>query len=144
MIALNLQESHLRSIKVREMERIEHGDTLPIDDFMSSEFKKAVLDKNGEIVFLTGGKRMGEGAWVWIIASDLISENPIASLEMLIRLHDEGRDVLGCKFSYTFNHPDFPFAVRFLERIGYVERGRKDLGDGVERLLMVREYKDGL
>jgi hypothetical protein len=136
---------HLRSIKVREMERVDMGDNFieqNSKDYLSSEFKRAVLDEEGQVVFVFGGKRMGNGVgWVWMLASDLLYKNPIASMEMILKLHEEAKEMhKDIKRYYTFNSPEFPQALRFLKRLGYSEVKMVDIfKDGKERIVLVKE-----
>lgn len=147
MIIVPMTTDHLRRIKVREMERIDMGDNFierNIAEYSSSEFKRAVLDDEGEVVFVFGGKKIAEDkGWVWLLASDLISRNPIASMESVIELHKEARRLHPeIKYYCTFNNPDFPFAIRFLERLGYQQRMITNaFNDGKDRILLVKEIQ---
>lgn len=144
MKIVDMTVEHLRTIKVREMERIDLGDNFKEvfgENYLSSEFKKAVLTDEGEIVFLFGGKHMGQGGWVWLLATDLLYQNPVASMEMILKLHEDAKEVHpDIKFYYTYNNPDFPIAIRFLERLGYKQKWMTDdFQDKKERILLVKE-----
>lgn len=142
MKIVEMEMEHLRRIKVRELERVDLGDDIskyPGPILLESQFKKAVLDGE-DVVMVLGGKIEGESAWTWIIGSELIYKNPVASLEIILKLEREAVEMFGVKFLYTFNSPDFPFAIRFLERIGFRQKWvTDDFNDKRERILLVKE-----
>lgn len=145
MKVVDLTEELLRSLKVREIERIDLGDNF-IDEepsYLISEFKKAVVNDRGEVVFCFGGQRTHEfGVWAWLLGSDLIQENPVACLEIMRTMHFEAEKIhreLGFKYFYTFNNPAFDFALKFLERLGYQRRDTTQFNDGVDRIILVKE-----
>lgn len=143
MKILDLTEELLRSLKVREMERVDLGDNFIETHgqlYLNSQYKKAVINKNDEVVMCMGGMIEGKKAHVWIIASDLIYLNPIESLEIIMKLEKEAIEMHQVKLLYTFNSPDFPLAIRFLERIGYTQKGSFDnFPDGKERIILIKE-----
>jgi hypothetical protein len=145
MRAVEMTVEHLRSIKVREMELLDMGDNFletNSKEYLASEFRRAVLNENNEVVFVFGGKRLGdEAGWVWMLASDLLYKNPVASMEMVVKLHEEAREMhQDIKRYYTFNSPEFPQALRFLKRLGYSQVQMLDaFKDGKERIVLVKE-----
>jgi hypothetical protein len=145
MRAVEMTVEHLRSIKVREMELLDMGDNFletNSKEYLASEFRRAVLNENNEVVFVFGGKRLGdEAGWVWMLASDLLYKNPVASMEMVVKLHEEAREMhQDIKRYYTFNSPEFPRALRFLKRLGYSQVQMLDaFKDGKERIVLVKE-----
>lgn len=143
MKVIDFEMDHLRRIKVREMERSDLGDNFIEDHgelYLSSQYRKTVLNDEGEIIMCMGGKIEKRAAHVWIIASDLIFNNPVASLETIINLEKEATEMHQVKFLYTFNSPEFPFAIRFLERIGYKRKGvLNNFKDGKERVILAKE-----
>lgn len=143
---VDLTNDHLRRIKVREMERLDMGDNFLRTNasvYMESEYKRALIDDEGEIVLVCGSKNYGSGAWVWILASDLIYKNPVASLEQILRAQAEGlKKFPDLKYLFTFNDPSFPFAIKFLERIGFEQKMVTNaFNDGKDRILLVKEIK---
>lgn len=147
MKMVELTEEHLRAIKVREFERTDLGDNFlkeQGEDFLSSEFKKAFIDQDGEIVFIFGTKETSRhGVWVWMIASDLLYKHRLKSIKLISDTQNarvELDKAKGIRYYYTFNRPDFPFAIKFLERIGYVQKDKAMFDDGVERILLIKEF----
>lgn len=147
MKVVDLTEEILRSLKVRDLEKVDLGDNFLNENcahYLSSEFKKAVINKDGEVVFVFGGKITSEfGIWTWLLGSELINENPVASLEILVNMDNESIDYYrsrGIKYFYTFNNPSFSFAIRFLERLRYVQKDLCKFDDGVERILLIKEF----
>jgi hypothetical protein len=146
MKVVDLTEEHLRRIKVRDLEREDLGDNFIKEEgpeFIASEFKKTLLNDAGEVIAIFGGKISGKfGVWAWLVASELINENPIASLETLLNMEKAGAEFFmsqGIRYFYTFNHPGFPWAIKFLERIGYIQKDKVKFEDGVERILLIKE-----
>lgn len=135
----------LCSVEVRDFEKEDLRDNLSknLGVYMSSDFKKAVINNQNKVVLAYGGKIESDlVAWVWMIGSEFINENPIASLETLISLESmatkEAKE-RGIKFFYTLNHPNFNFALKYLRRMGYSEKGLHLCSDNIERLIMVKE-----
>ena len=146
MKVVDLTESLLRSLKVRELEIRDLGDNFIKEqglDFLESEYKKAVLSDEGEVFFTFGGKNMGKGVWTWLLASDRMKEIPVTSMKLILQGLNEGRELnqaLGSKYFYTFNNPAFPREINFLKRLGFKERSSYLFNDGVKRLLLIKEF----
>lgn len=147
MIIQELTVEHLRSIKVRDFELSDLGDNFiqeQEEDFLASDYKKAIISEKGEVVFILGSDISNRfGAWSWLIGSDLMKKTPITSMKIIassIKEREIAYRAKGLKYFYTFHNPGFPFALKFLERLGYVQRNKVMFEDGVERVLLVKEF----
>jgi hypothetical protein len=131
--------SHLRRLKVREYERHDLGEDIDWEPYLKCEYKYAVLDE-GEVIMAMGIKAEGDVGWSWMLASDAIYASPVRSMRQVMETQREGIASLGLRALFTFNPPEGLAARRFLERLGYRERGRDDrFEDGKERILYVLE-----
>lgn len=140
MKVVDLTREHLRSIKVREIERVDLGDNLSDHEniFLESQFKKVII-QDDEVVVIMGGVIEGETCHTWLLASDLIYSFPIATMKLIKRLHNESRDLFNIKFFYTYNLPSFDREVKFVESLGYTKKDLYDFEDGKKRILLQME-----
>lgn len=146
MKIIEATEEILRRIEFRDLEKSDLGDNLNqshIDFFMSSDFKRAVM-KGEQVVMVMGGKMDEKSCHTWLVASSLIHENPVASLEMILEVEKDAISKLSPDLLFTFNLPEFPAAIKFLNRVGYKAQGiTGDFEDGRERILLVKEVSYG-
>lgn len=142
MIAVELTEEHLRSIELRELERVDLGDTLDkdtIDYFMSSQYKKAVMDGD-EIVMALGGIMEGTYCRTWSLGSPKMLDKKISCMKHLMDAEAAFMLQYAPTLFYTYNLPAFTDALKYLKRIGYHEKGlRRGFEDDKERILLIKE-----
>lgn len=107
------------------------------ENYLSSNFKKTIRDTDGNIVFLFG---VNSDGWTWIIASDIIKKDPIASMieleslcSIALAFYPELKRV------YTYNDPAWPESILWLRRWGFKEKMVESFEDGKDRVLLVKE-----
>lgn len=147
MRIVELKEEHLRSLELREIERTDLGDTISEEDisyFMSSDCKFAVLDKSGKAIMCTGGKMTNSTCHTWLLAGPDIHKSPVVAMRAIMKCEAIGMIKMKPKAFFTYNLKEFPFALKFLYRIGYREHGiDSDFGDGRFRVLLIKEVRHG-
>lgn len=146
MNIVELEEHHLRAIELREIEREDIGDNLSedyIQHFMSSTFKRAVIDQ-GKVVMVMGGFVHGDLCRTWLLANSIIEKNPVASIKAILKVQAEGLKHFPDQTYYTLNVPGQDRVMKYLNRIGYFPAGTTiDEEDGKERIIMVKRSSNG-
>lgn len=136
-------EEHLRSIKVRAYEREDLGETIDdatIQYFLKADRSYTLLDDGGNVLTVLGGNYPEKGmCHAWMVASDLIYKYPVATMKLILRIQKEGAKLDGVKVFYTFNLPNFPREIEYLQATGYSAYSlSSDFLDKKERILFIK------